>query len=833
MDLHTIVKNLHTGKRSISDKNFSTILNINEVEESDSNIVGDYYSNIAFIKKLIPKNIHKEGFILTHQGIIVLLQESSILKNIINILKKSTLKNIDKTANSLKEVIQSITFSELLQVQILKAYHSLQEQNLDVLLRVKVSFSHNNDKKIDLPQEQFLYASNEKELFKSIISALLFFYSRDNIYLRKKENIKEDEISLAIGFEVVKSVSISGICSSLDFKSGHTSIIQIQSGYGDEVYNRIHLCSTDSFQIFKKGLEKGFDGILPPLIATKKHLTTLTKEFHNNVVAYSMKTKEVSKKNQTLQSLNTVQLKQLSNLLTHVEDSLQKYYKKYTPIKFYFTLVNEKGSTKNLQFNIEDVVFEKKYKHLQKKEMASYELITPQNSSIGSGIAIGDRITHGFVKFIKKEDDLYTINNEDIVVTHSTFPHWEPYLRNAKGLIVEQGSEYSHSSQICYEYNIPAVINTGLIKNKLIDKSVVTLNCMLEEGFVYPSLEKYTLKVLNEEYLKEFRELKNKHNSSITQIAQLTNRHNILEKSHLPFNSQIIENIFDLISKKHESYKLNSNSSTIYELIKNEIIRNLSKVAISNYPQDVWVNIASFSPLYYELISNNADETYFTCSKQKGISRALKTEFESHIKFIISTLNCLYTKIGCKNVSLYVDNVQQQKEVKQLKDLLQKYNYKSSLGGILDIGGILNIDELMHEFDMVMCNLDALKASCGVDNRDAIIKLSRFFIQRGEELNESNFNHSRKTKKNKKIENNTLNTNKLQKNDSLKFTQLGLFNLNITDTDIFDALKNSKKSLHLLSCEHKYIIPLYSYLIESLKGRKIDDSKFVKRIEFN
>lgn len=830
MDLHTIVKNLHTGKKSISHKNFSTILNISEVELNDSKIVGDYYSNLALLKSLIPNNIAKEGFILTHQGLLVLLQENSLLKNLTNVLKKSNLKNIDETSKSLKQIIQSITFSELLQVQLLKAYHTLQEQYPNMILRTKISFSHNNNEKFEQLQEEFFYVSNEEDLFKSIISSLLFFYNRDNLYSRMLEEIDENEISLAIGFEVVNQVNVSGICSSLDFKSGHTSLIQIQSGFGDEVYNRVHLSSTDSFQIFKKGFEEGFKAILPPQIATKKHALSLkkldfTKSTSNssNTSANSslvMQVGEVAKKNQQIQSIDENQIKEIASLLLNVERLLQKHFKKYTPIELNFAILSNKESKKKSQIIIEDMLFEKKHTHLLQKEIKSYELVSSQSVAIARGIAIGNCITHGFVKHITKESDLYTITNEDIVIAHSTFPHWEPYLKNAKGLVIEQGSELSHSAQICYEHNIAAIINTGVLKDKLKNKSVVTLDCSLEEGTLYSGLEKYSIKMLNNDYINTDKESNFKKPTSLN-IAQLTNNHNVLEKTHLPYNSQIIENVFDLVSKKHYSYKLHANYSKYFAMIKDEIIRQLSKIAIARYPQNVWINIASFSPTYYEIISNRED-TYFKNSNVEGILRTLEPSFESHIEYILSILKYLHSNIGCENVFLYVDKVQQKKEVKQLKGILQKYNYRSNLGGVVNVGGILNIDELIEEFDMLAGDLNAIKLSCGKNNKDAIIKLSRYFVQRGEELNKT---------KNNNYNNNLQIKSSNKKINSHQPTQLALFNVNINDVDILDALKSN--ALGLISCTDNDIIPLYSYLIEQVKHKKVKDSKFVKRIEFN
>ena len=40
-------------------------------------------------------------------------------------------------------------------------------------------------------------------------------------------------------------------------------------------------------------------------------------------------------------------------------------------------------------------------------------------------------------------------SKEDIIITHTTYPHWDKYIQKAKGLVVAYGDEFSRCSENC------------------------------------------------------------------------------------------------------------------------------------------------------------------------------------------------------------------------------------------------------------------------------------------------------------------------------------------------------------------------------------------------
>jgi pyruvate,water dikinase len=121
----------------------------------------------------------------------------------------------------------------------------------------------------------------------------------------------------------------------------------------------------------------------------------------------------------------------------------------------------------------------------------SYKLLEKADVLL-TGISIGNKIGCGKIKIMHDYNDLSGFNENDILVTDSTDPNWEPLMRKASALITNKGSRTCHAAIIAREIGIPAILGTKTATSLLNTNQEVTLECSLgAKGYVYDGVLNY------------------------------------------------------------------------------------------------------------------------------------------------------------------------------------------------------------------------------------------------------------------------------------------------------------------------------------------------------
>ena len=114
---------------------------------------------------------------------------------------------------------------------------------------------------------------------------------------------------------------------------------------------------------------------------------------------------------------------------------------------------------------------------------------------------------------------------------------------------------------------------------------------------------------------------------------------------------------------------------------------------------------------------------------KNGIQLAIDEAYEDIFKVEMNIISKVINEIGCNNISISIDNIQEEKEIIQFKELLKKYHQDSlEVCGICSIGGIVLAPMIAKHIQSIACNLDELKESFGKDNILAISKFIHYFI---------------------------------------------------------------------------------------------------------
>jgi len=102
---------------------------------------------------------------------------------------------------------------------------------------------------------------------------------------------------------------------------------------------------------------------------------------------------------------------------------------------------------------------------------------------LARGLGIGERGARGRIRVIRRPSEVSAINADDIIVAKKTDSSFTPLVRQATGLITEEGGATSHAAILAAELGIPAIIGVENALTIFYDGQLVTLDT--RQGAVY------------------------------------------------------------------------------------------------------------------------------------------------------------------------------------------------------------------------------------------------------------------------------------------------------------------------------------------------------------
>ena len=88
-------------------------------------------------------------------------------------------------------------------------------------------------------------------------------------------------------------------------------------------------------------------------------------------------------------------------------------------------------------------------------------------------------VASGRVKIVRGLEDLYQLNEGDIIVAETIAPEMSPILLKIKGIIVEEGGLLEHACIMAREFHIPCIVDVEKCTEILKDGEVIEINGQL------------------------------------------------------------------------------------------------------------------------------------------------------------------------------------------------------------------------------------------------------------------------------------------------------------------------------------------------------------------
>jgi rifampicin phosphotransferase len=104
------------------------------------------------------------------------------------------------------------------------------------------------------------------------------------------------------------------------------------------------------------------------------------------------------------------------------------------------------------------------------------EDISVSESSCINGTTASSGKVHGRAVVMDDLDEAFDINPDDVIIAKFADPSFTPILLKAAGLVLEQGSIYSHCAIVAREFGLPVVVNAQGATSRIKSGQLITLD---------------------------------------------------------------------------------------------------------------------------------------------------------------------------------------------------------------------------------------------------------------------------------------------------------------------------------------------------------------------
>ncbi|HEY9221544.1 MAG TPA: phosphoenolpyruvate synthase [Lutibacter sp.] len=461
-----------------------------EIRSNDITKVGGKNASLGeMYTQLASKGINvPNGFATTAEAFNLFLKENNLKKSLENTLGKldrTNYSNLNNVGREARELIHSGTFSEKFSNAIIEAYKNLCDNDyFEVAVRSSATAEDLPEASFAGQHESFLNIKGEENLLEAVKNCFASLYTNRAIKYREDKGFKHQGIAISVGVQkmVRSDKGCSGVGFTLEPESGFENIILLSGvwGLGENIVQG--LVNPDEFYVFKPTLKLGKNAIIQKKMGDKTK-TMIYAESNNHASIMNTETPAL-KQRQFI--LTDKEILTLAEWALHIEE----HYKKAMDIEW-----AKDGITGNMyiiqarpetvhQMKDKNLFFE--YKLLEKSEM------------LCSGNAVGSEIIVGTARILNSPKEASQLQKDEIVVTDTVTPDWDPVLKMAAGIVTNKGGRTSHASIVARELGVPAVVGCGDATQTIANGHVITISCAEgKTGYIFKGNLPFEKKEIN------------------------------------------------------------------------------------------------------------------------------------------------------------------------------------------------------------------------------------------------------------------------------------------------------------------------------------------------
>ena len=709
---------------------------LNEVKISHLNSVGGKNASLGEMMNNLDE-LHlnlPQGYALTTEAYNDFIKENEIgpyIQSTLNNKDPSDIQELHSFGQSIRERILSSKLSKSITEATAIAWDNLNPNN-DKSFSVAVRSSATTE---DLPtasfagqMESYLNISSADEINKAVLSVYASLFTDRAISYRQHHNFDHNQISMAVCIQqmIRSDLSSSGVMFTVDTESGCKDLIVINSSFGLGELLVQGLVNPDEFYLFKPSLRNNKFSIIKKNMGNK---TTKMVYSKNKGPDHSVQIVDLNQADRSKFSISDDEIVALGKLGL----SIEKHFGK--PMDIEWAKDGSDGKLYILQARPETVV------SLQEHNLHDYQ-IKSKGKLLATGRSVGYGLGIGKAKIISNLEDMYLIDEGDILVTDHTDPNWEPVMKKTTAIITNKGGRTCHAAIIARELGIPAVVGCLDATTNIQDQSTISVSCAEgDQGFVYEgsieyelftkkieSLPKITTKIMlnigNPDRAFYFANMPN-DGVGLARIEFIINRmigiHPNAIVDFLNLDEELQLNIEE-ISAGYENPT---------EFYISKLAEGISTIAAAFYPKPVIVRLSDFkSNEYANLLGGDRyePEEENPMLGFRGASRYLDSQFQPCFKMECDAILKARETMGLDNIQVMVPFVRTIEEASKTLELLELNGLKRGKKGLKIImmcelpSNALMAKEFLKYFDgMSIGSNDMTQLTLGVDRDSGLV----------------------------------------------------------------------------------------------------------------
>lgn len=660
---------------------------------------------------------------------------------------RSEEQSLRQSGQFIREAFREGSFSEEMAETIRGAYRELGEryerENLDVAVRSSATAEDLPTASFAGQQESFLNVSGEDELLEVCRRCYASLFKDRAITYRDEKGFDHFEVALSVGVQkMVRSDKAgAGVIFTIDTESGFPDVIVNDAafGLGESVVQGT--VSPDEYAVFKPLLK---ESDCSPILE-KKPGRQEEKIVYDPSEESATKTVPTTEEERTRTVLNDDEILQLARWAKCIED----HYEMAMDIEW--AKDGEDDQLYVVQARPETVQSQKDV-----RSVTQYRL-KESGERLLDGLAIGDAVATGEVMVIEDVNDIEDFEPGSFLVTSMTEPDWVPIMKQAKGIITDDGGRTCHAAIVSRELGIPSIVGTENATEVLEDGDEVTLSCAEgNTGYVYEgTLEYETLEI----HLDEIPE------TETDVMINMASPQGAFRWWFLPVDGIGLARIEFIISNDiqvhpmalidEESVEDESARERIDQLTRgyddkqeyfvDRLSRGIARIAASQYPDPVLVRMGDLkSNEYASLIGGESFEKHEENPMLgvRGASRYYSERFREAFRLECEAVKRVRETIGLTNVKIMIPFCRTVEEADRVMELLEDYGLERGQDG-LEIfvmaeipSNIILAEEFADRFDgFSIGSNDLTQLTLGVD-RDSEA-LAELFDERNPAVKQS------------------------------------------------------------------------------------------------
>ena len=467
------------------------VLTLSEVGAGDVELVGGKCASLGeLFRALVPRGVRAvDGFATTSESYRLLVNTNGLgkrLRELMAGLDHNDIKALNEAGKEARALMLDTPLPQEVNDAILNAYRELCERlgrTPEVAVRSSATAEDLPDASFAGQQDTILNVRGEAQLIEACHRCFASLWTDRAISYRAARGFDHFEVALSIGVQpmVRSDQACSGVMFSLDTESGFRDVVVINGAWGLGEAIVQGMATPDEWVVFKPTLKTGARPIVSRRLGGKE------VKMVYGLDGRGTRTREVVEAQRNRFVLGDYEVLELARWACTIEEHYSALAGKHTPMDIEWAKDGYTGELFILQARPETV-------HASNREnyIETYRLTGEHSAPLVSGIAVGEKISHGRVHVLKDPDHLTEFKAGDVLVTSMTDPAWEPIMKKAAAIVTDRGGRTCHSAIISRELGLPCIVGTGNATQVLQSGTDVTVSCSEgAHGNIYEGLVEF------------------------------------------------------------------------------------------------------------------------------------------------------------------------------------------------------------------------------------------------------------------------------------------------------------------------------------------------------